>query len=118
PDVVLPDPAASVESGERYLEHAIPWSEIKALQHPSRPVHWDVAALAEASRARVAGEPFFEAIDKRNRLLEQRRKDTSLPLSRERSRERRARDEEEVDALRRALDDDQDRFEVASIDYA
>ncbi len=118
PDVVLPDPAASVESGERYLEHAIPWSEIKALQHPSRPVHWDVAALAEASRARVAGEPFFEAIDKRNRLLEQRRKDTSLPLSRERSRERRARDEEEVDALRRALDDGQDRFEVASIDYA
>jgi carboxyl-terminal processing protease len=33
PDIVLPDPAGHIETGERQLEHAIPWSSIPAAPH-------------------------------------------------------------------------------------
>src|SRR5690606_13116873 len=50
PDVVLPDPSGFVESGERFLDHAIPWRQIDALPHTDWRPGWDRAALVAASQ--------------------------------------------------------------------
>ena len=94
PDVVLPDPAGYIESGERFLDHPVPWSAVDALQfEPWKGNHTPTPRLVEKSAARVAAEPVFDKVNKRNTLLEARRKDTRVPLSRDAWLARRAESE-------------------------
>ena len=117
PDIVLPDPSGFVESGERFLDHAIPWRRIEPLAHTDWRPSWDRAALVAASQKRVAEEKLFAAVGERNALLEARRKDTVAPLERGAWRERRKRDDADADALRDKLEEGRARFEVESLDY-
>jgi carboxyl-terminal processing protease len=117
PDIVLPDPSGFMESGERFLDHAIPWRQIDALPHADWRPTWDRAALSAASQKRVAEEKLFGAVAERNRLLEARRKDTVAPLERTAWRERQKRDDDAAEALRDKLEEGRARFEVESIDY-
>ncbi len=63
PDIVLPSRLDGLESGEKYMENALPWDRIKAAQYS----HWNNAAaklekLRELSHARVARDKDFQEI--------------------------------------------------------
>ena len=82
PDVVLPDPAGHIETGERQLEHAIPWSSIPPASHDDWPATWTPSVLAERSAARVAKQPVFAKMATLTQLLRENRDDTRIPLAR------------------------------------
>ncbi|MEZ4362885.1 MAG: carboxy terminal-processing peptidase [Kofleriaceae bacterium] len=97
PDILLPDPAAHIESGERELPHAIAWSKIDEVAHARWSGTWDLAALRKSSAARVAKHPILAKIAAATAVLRARRDDTRVPLTRAAFDERR-------EAQRRALD--------------
>ena len=118
PDVVLPDPAAHVESGERYLENAIPWSRIDPLPATPWAHHdWNLGALVDKSRARQAAEPVFAKVTARSEYVLARRKDSIVPLKREAWRALRDKDYEALDKLEIKSDDGPVRFAVKRVDY-
>ena len=83
PDIVLPDPLAHVESGERELEHAIAWSQVSPANYDKWPgAHWNVATLVRNSAARVAKQPVLAKLATTTQILKARRNDTRVPLAR------------------------------------
>jgi carboxyl-terminal processing protease len=82
PDIILPDPAGHIETGERQLEHAIPWSQVPPAPHDSWPATWKASALVERSTARVAKQPVFAKMAAFTQLLRASRDDTRIPLAR------------------------------------
>jgi len=82
PDVLLPDPAGHIETGERTLEHAIPWSQIPAAQHDDWHATWKPSVLVERSAARVANQPVLAKIAALTQVLRASRDDTRIPLAR------------------------------------
>ncbi len=118
PDVVLPDPASHVESGERYLENAIPWSQVAPL--PATPwlhPNWDAKQLAEKSLERQAAQPVFGKVRERGAYLLTRRKETQVPLNREAWLAQRSKDKEVLEALDLKLEDGPARLTVKLVDY-
>jgi carboxyl-terminal processing protease len=82
PDVLLPDPAGHIETGERTLDHAIPWSQIPAVDHDVWHATWKPSALAERSAARVAKQPVLAKVAALTQVLRASREDTRIPLQR------------------------------------
>ncbi|HMG54854.1 MAG TPA: carboxy terminal-processing peptidase, partial [Kofleriaceae bacterium] len=82
PDVLLPDPAGHLETGERQLEHAIPWSQIPAVDHDTWPGSWKTATLVERSATRVAKQPVLAKMAALTQVLRASRDDTRIPLAR------------------------------------
>ena len=82
PDVLLPDPTGHLDTGERELEHALPWSQIPAAPHDMWQAKWNAPALAKTSAARVAKNPTLSKIATTVALLRERQKDTRVPLAR------------------------------------
>ncbi|MFO0663921.1 MAG: carboxy terminal-processing peptidase [Polyangiaceae bacterium] len=82
PDVLLPDPTSFVESGERTLPHAIPWSTIDAAPFTKVPHTWKVADLAAASTARTTANPDFAPITQFGKLMAARKDKTLKVLER------------------------------------
>jgi len=82
PDVVLPDPAGHVESGEKELPNAIAWSQIKGAPHTKLKPTWVSTVLAQKSAARVAKHPLLAKIASTTQILKARRNDTKVPLQR------------------------------------
>jgi carboxyl-terminal processing protease len=82
PDIVLPDPSAHVESGERELEHAIAWSQIAAAPHARLAPAWKLEVLTKKSAARVAKHPMLAKVATTTAVLKARRSDTRVPLAR------------------------------------
>ena len=80
PDISLPDPAAHIESGERELDQAIPWSQITPSPFTKWGMPWDVKALAAKSAARVAKHPLLTKISTATAVLAGRKNDTKVPL--------------------------------------
>jgi carboxyl-terminal processing protease len=83
PDVLLPDPTSFVESGERTLPHAIPWSTIAAASYVKAPHTWNVTALASASVARTSANADLAAATKFAKIMEARKDKTLKPLARD-----------------------------------
>ncbi len=81
PDVVLPDPAGHVDSGERELDHAIAWSQIAPQPFKPHAPTWSPAPLAKNSQARVAKHPILGKIATTTTVLRERQKDTRVPLA-------------------------------------
>jgi carboxyl-terminal processing protease len=106
PDVVLPDPAGHLETGERELEHAIPWSAVPAVPHDTWNATWKTPTLVERSAVRIAKHPSFTKMAALTQLLRSTRDDTRLPLARAaweaRRKERRAAIEAASPDLRNA----------------
>jgi carboxyl-terminal processing protease len=117
PDVVLPDPASHVESGERYLDNAIPFSQVAPLPATPSPHDWKPSVLAEDSKARQAHEPVFAQITHRGEYLEERRHDTLLPLERQAWIAQREKDKATLEKLDPKLEDGPPRFEVKPMEY-
>jgi carboxyl-terminal processing protease len=82
PDIVLPNPTAHLDTGERTLEHAIPWSQIPAVDHDTWPAPWKASALAERSASRVATQPVLARMAALTQVLRASRDDTRIPLAR------------------------------------
>jgi carboxyl-terminal processing protease len=83
PDVLLPDPTSFVESGERTLFHAIPWSTIAPAPIAKVPHTWKTVDLANASTARTSASPDFATVTKFAKLMEARKDKTLRPLQRD-----------------------------------
>jgi carboxyl-terminal processing protease len=116
PNVLLPDPAAHVESGERFLDHSIPWSEVKPLQHNDWPAtKWNPATLDAGSKKRRAGNLVFQKISARSAALKKRRDDTIVPLKRDAWRSKRDADEKMLEAVDPKLDEGKTRFDVQTV---
>ena len=118
PDIVLPDPIAHVESGERHLDHAIEWSETKPVEFdawprpPGRLEQWKAN-----STARVAKSDYFASVTKRVTLLKARRDQTVVPLAKAKWIAQR---NEQRDALKKVtidLSKTKGKFRVTSVDY-
>jgi carboxyl-terminal processing protease len=82
PDVLLPDPTSFVESGERTLPHAIPWSTIDAVSFVKTPHAWKAADLASASTARTSANADLATVTKFAAIMEARKDKTVKPLER------------------------------------
>jgi carboxyl-terminal processing protease len=82
PDIVLPDPAAHVESGERELDHAIAWSQIAPAPYKKLATSWKLEVLTKKSAARVAKHPVLAKVATSTQALKARRSDTKVPLAR------------------------------------
>ena len=82
PDVLLPDPTSFVESGERTLPHAIPWSTIDAVSFVKTPHAWKAADLASASTARTSANGDLATVTKFASIMEARKDKTVKPLER------------------------------------
>ena len=82
PDIVLPDPAAHVESGERELDHAIAWSQIGPATYQKLTPAWKLDVLSKRSAARVAKDPVLAKVATTTQVLKARRGDTRVPLAR------------------------------------
>src|SRR5262249_49914234 len=81
PDILLPDPAGHLETGERKLDHAIPWSQIPAVDHEMWPATWKIPTLVERSAARGSKQPGLAQIAALTPVLRRRPDDTSTPLA-------------------------------------
>lgn len=117
PDIVLPDPAAHIESGERYLDHAIPFSQIPPLKTKPWQASWDEAALANKSKERQAAEAAFAKIQARGEYLLKRRADTMLPLKLDAWRAQREQDKKALEELDPKLDEGPPRFSLELVSY-
>ena len=82
PDVLLPDPTSFVESGERTLPHAIPWSTINAVAFVKTPHAWKITDLASASTARTRANADLATVTKFATIMEARKDKTVRPLER------------------------------------
>jgi carboxyl-terminal processing protease len=82
PDITLPDPAGHIETGERELDHAIPWSQVSPAQHDTWPATWKSSVLVERSASRVAKQSAFTKMAALTQILRARRDDTRIPLAR------------------------------------
>ena len=83
PDVLLPDPTSYVESGERTLFHAIPWSTIKPASYTKLAHGWKIPDLSAASTARTSANADLTTVTKFAKLMEARRDKTLMPLGRD-----------------------------------
>ena len=99
PDVLLPDPSSFVESGERTLFHAIPWSAIPAATFTKSPHGWKTADLASASTARTNANTELATVTKFAKLMEARKDKTLRPLARDAWQAEHKRLKAELDAL-------------------
>jgi carboxyl-terminal processing protease len=99
PDVLLPDPTSFVDSGERTLFHAIPWSTIAPVPFAKVPHAWKAADLAAASTARTSANADLATVTKFAKLMEARKSKTMMPLAREAWQAEYKRAKADLDAL-------------------
>ncbi len=112
PDVILPDPFGHLETGERTLDHAVPWKQIDAASYTPWGGRWDVAALSARSATRVAKDKGFAQIAALARTFAARSKETRVPLARGAYEAYRKAQRDAVAASERDIDKDPARFTI------
>ena len=80
PDVLLPDPAGYLDTGEKKLDHPIAWSQIDPVPHDDWKATWKATQLVAKSAARVSKDPLLSKIATANTLLRSERENTRMPL--------------------------------------
>ncbi len=81
PDIILPSRLDGLESGEKYLENALPWDHIASLTYQP----WDhlaekIPVLQQHSEARVKQNKDFQEIISDTKSAQKRRKETQQSL--------------------------------------
>lgn len=99
PDVLLPDPTSFVESGERTLPHAIPWSTIAPAPFVKVPHTWKAPELASASTARTSANAELATVSKFAKIMEARKDKSLKSLERNAWQAEHKRAKAELDAL-------------------
>jgi carboxyl-terminal processing protease len=116
PDILLPDPAGFVESGERTLPHAIEWSQVDRAEHEPATPTWKAADLAKNSALRVGKDPVFGKITAMIEVVRKRQADTRVPLAKPAWEARRKDQRAALDAVSPDLAKLAPRLTVKSID--
>ena len=116
PDILLPDPAGFIESGERELEHALAWSQIAPAEHDNWPATWNAAVLASKSAARVAKDSVFARVTKLTELMKARKAITRVPLAEIEFTKQLAKQRADVAAASPDLDAAPTRFSVLPLE--
>lgn len=79
PDIVLPDPYAFIDMGEKELEHPMPWDEItRAAYNEYNTINYD--ALKKASHNRLKTNTAFKLIENEAKELKAKKDDTKYSL--------------------------------------
>jgi carboxyl-terminal processing protease len=118
PDVLLPDPASYVESGERYLDNPIPWSKVDPLPHQQwKGGAWNLEKVVARSKARVSKSDEFTRIQARSKYLEARRDDTRIPLQQSAWKAREEAQDEALEAYERDDEDQPAMLTVQPVSY-
>jgi carboxyl-terminal processing protease len=115
PDVLLPDPTSFVESGERTLFHAIPWTTIKPAPYTPVPHAWKVADLAAASTARTQQNAELTNVTKFSKIMEARKNKTTKSLERGAFQEENKRAKAELEAVDPKKQDRKPLLEVTGL---
>jgi carboxyl-terminal processing protease len=115
PDILLPDPTSFVDSGERTLPHAIPWSTIAAVSFVKTPHAWNAAALATASTARTSTNASLATVSKFAAIMEARKDKTVKPLERAAWQAEYKRTKADLEALDPKKRDQKALMEVAAL---
>jgi len=118
PDIALADPTAHIESGERYLDNAIPFTAVDPLKYQrwARGT-WDLAALTRLSTQRQSANDAFMKVNKRTAYLKERAKDTRIPLKRSSWSTRRAKDRKALESIDPKLSESGERLKVRVVNY-
>jgi carboxyl-terminal processing protease len=99
PDVLLPDPTSFVDSGERTLFHAIPWTTIKPANFSKVSHAWKVSDLAQASTARTQNNADLLTVTKFAKIMEARKDRTTQQLERTAWQEEKKKNKAEIEAV-------------------
>ena len=119
PDVILPDAAAHVESGERFHDFSIPWSQVDALTYIPWPGGgWDKAKLQNTSTVRQEANPLFQKVAKRSAALKKRQDETTVILSYDAWKKAQAAAEAELKALSLDTSEEAPRQKARILQYA
>lgn len=102
PDIRFPSAAYLNKHGERSLDNALPWTQIKPANYRKQELV-RVERLARQSAERIAGDSGFKMLTERSQLMRENEERTQISL---RETERRAEDQQRE----RTFKDDQQRF--------
>lgn len=81
PDIVLPDPYAYMDTGERSLDYAIPYGEISKVDYkPWEERKYDLSKIAKKSKERVDGAKSFKHIVDSVKWYKARKEDSERSL--------------------------------------
>ncbi|HBR28045.1 MAG TPA: tail-specific protease, partial [Firmicutes bacterium] len=97
-DLILPDPYAYLEIGEKYYDYPLPWDQVKALNYQEwTGGKWDLATLRAQSAQRIAANLNFDTVQKNIELVCKQQEESLQPLKLAKflERERKARLEAE-----------------------
>lgn len=118
-DINFPDSFKYLETGERNLDNALPWSKVDKLSfRPWTETSWNTADLLSKSTARQAKSDYFVSLDKRAELIKKRDERTKLPLQRKRYDTLIKEQTAEIKALTPDADKMRDFFKVTPVSYA
>lgn len=81
PDIVLPSLLAHVESGERYLEHSLPWDSIDSVDYEKAPSKLPLDNIREKSLKRVEKDEGFLIIRQEMENAAKRAENTLLSMN-------------------------------------
>jgi carboxyl-terminal processing protease len=115
PDVLLPDPTSFVESGERTLFHAIPWTTIQPAPFVKVPHAWKVPDLVAASATRTQTNAELANATKFSKIMEARKNKTTKSLERSSFQDENKRAKAELDAVDPKKQDRKPLLEVISL---
>lgn len=63
PDIILPDQFSHLETGEKFLDYSVPWSEVKPVKYTKwNEYKYDLKSLKASSQARVSKSEKFKHI--------------------------------------------------------
>jgi carboxyl-terminal processing protease len=74
PDVILPDRLTPIKSGEKYLEHSLPWDQVQAVDYQLWPMfsNGEIDEVRRKSQERISESPVFSKI-RRDIAFEERK---------------------------------------------
>jgi len=92
PDIILPDLQQHLETGERFLEHSLPWDTVEKTSFtPWKDPPPERSVLYSASLRRQQQSPLLDEIREQAKLLKERSEQTRVPLELAAARSERAK---------------------------
>ncbi len=83
-DVVFPSYTDTMETGEKFLDHALPWDTIPAREYPvCENIRKIIPELAKKSQERIAKSKDFELLAKDIEIYDKMKKEKTLSLNEE-----------------------------------
>jgi len=81
PDIIMPDERDHLETGERHLDHALPWDSISPQPFYKWKETLPLDELRQKSVKRQEKSPIMQAIIKRSEKLKEQSEDTKVTMS-------------------------------------